>query len=152
LEDKPVEYRSIFHPSSSVAQGTVKLWVEINTLKQNAKAKVWKIEPKPPTDIQVRVSILNGKKFKIMDVEGTTDAFLKGYFTKEETQETDCHYRCQDGKPDFQYRLLYNIKAPMKDYKYKLQAYDRDFIKSNDLIGGADVNLKDIIDDVCLIK
>lgn len=29
LEHKPVEYRQIYHPSSSIEQGQVKLWCEI---------------------------------------------------------------------------------------------------------------------------
>jgi len=95
--------------------------------------------------------VLNSKGIPIMDKEGTTDCFFKGYFdSKEEVQETDCHYRCMDGNPDFQYRMVFDIKAPRKDYKFDLQAYDRDFLTSNELIGQGAINLRDIIDDVCL--
>ena len=56
-----------------------------------------------------------------MDYEGTSDVFCRGYFdSKEDVQETDTHYRCQDGKPDFQYRLVYRIGIPRKDYKFVL--------------------------------
>lgn len=33
LKNKPVEYRQIYHPSSAVSQGVVKMWVEINPAK-----------------------------------------------------------------------------------------------------------------------
>lgn len=33
LRHKPVEYRQLFHPSSTGSQGVVKLWVEISPLK-----------------------------------------------------------------------------------------------------------------------
>ena len=33
LKNKPVEFRQIYHPSSSVSQGVVKMWVEINPAK-----------------------------------------------------------------------------------------------------------------------
>jgi len=57
----------------------------------------------------------------MMDAEGTCDAFFRGFFdTKEEVQETDTHFRCTDGKPDFQYRLVYKIKHPRKTTKFTL--------------------------------
>ena len=38
----------------------------------------------------------------MMDIEGTSDVFCSGYFdSSEDVQETDTHYRNQDGKPDF---------------------------------------------------
>jgi hypothetical protein len=38
----------------------------------------------------------------MMDFEGTSDVFCRGFFdSKEDVQETDTHYRNQDGKPDF---------------------------------------------------
>ena len=30
IKNKPIEYRSLYHPSTSISQGTIKLWVEIN--------------------------------------------------------------------------------------------------------------------------
>lgn len=88
-----------------------------------------------------------------MDWEGTSDVFFRGFFdSKEDVQETDTHYRNQDGKPDFQYRLVYRLEVPRKDYKFSLQAYDRDFFKSNDMIGEAQINLKQIIEDTTLVK
>mmetsp|Transcript_15455 Transcript_15455/g.26150 ORF Transcript_15455/g.26150 Transcript_15455/m.26150 type:complete len:102 (+) Transcript_15455:1229-1534(+) len=90
---------------------------------------------------------------KIMDFEGTSDVFFRGFFdTKEEVQETDTHFRNQDGKPDFQYRLVFRIKVPRKDMRFSLQAYDRDLFKSNDVIGETSINLKNLIEDCSLVK
>lgn len=56
-----------------------------------------------------------------MDFEGTSDVYLRGFFdTAEETQETDTHFRNQDGKPDFQYRLVYNIEYPRRVTKFTI--------------------------------
>ena len=64
--------------------------------------KEWDISKKPPEEFEVRVSVLNCKNVVEMDFEGTTDAFFRGFFdTKEEVQETDTHFRCTDGNPDF---------------------------------------------------
>lgn len=88
-----------------------------------------------------------------MDAEGTCDAYFRGFFdTKKDVQETDTHFRNQDGKPDFQYRLVYKIEYPPKDTKWTVQGYDRDFFKSNDIIGEGTLELKDIMEDVSLIK
>jgi len=97
--------------------------------------------------------VFNAEDMKIMDWEGTSDVYFRGFFdSKEDAQETDTHYRNQDGKPDFQYRLVYRIQVPRKDYKFSLQAYDRDFFKSNDMIGEATLNLKQLLEDCSLIK
>ena len=85
-------------------------------------------------------------------MEGTTDAFFRGFFdTKEEVQETDTHFRCQDGKPDFEYRLVYKIKTPRKNTKFSLQGYDFDLF-SNELIGEAQIDLKELLNDSSLTK
>lgn len=73
-----------------------------------------------------------------MDYEGTSDVYIRGFFdSNEDVQETDTHFRCQDGKPDFQYRMIFKQSHPSKFSLLTLQAYDRDFFKSNDLIGQA---------------
>jgi len=50
LHDKPVEYRQLYHPSSNVSQGQLKMWVEINAAKcaPEDEAKVYDISIKPP--------------------------------------------------------------------------------------------------------
>lgn len=154
LAEKPIECRKLYHPASSMGQGVVKLWATI--VPANAEPgtfKTWEIAPKPLEEFEVRVCVLNCKDVPMMDIEGTTDAFVKGYFdSREEVQETDTHYRCTDGKPDFEYRLVYRIKFPRKDYSFTLQTYDRDFFKSNDIIGEATVDLKELLSDSSLTK
>jgi len=39
IDKKPVEYRDLFHPTSSITQGVVKLWVEINDKDSKAALK-----------------------------------------------------------------------------------------------------------------
>lgn len=153
LEEKPVEYRQIYHESTSISQGVVKCWVEVCPVSMMQNVKLWEIAEKPPEEFEVRICVLNCMDIKIMDMEGTSDVFFRGFFdSKEEVQETDTHYRNQDGKPDFQYRLVYRIKVPRKDYKFTLQSYDRDFFKSNDMIGEAQISLKQLIEDCSLVK
>ena len=56
-----------------------------------------------------------------MDAEGTSDVFIRAFFdSKEQTKETDTHFRCSDGKASFNYRLLFNIKHPRKDCNFTI--------------------------------
>jgi len=48
--------------------------------------------------------------------------------------------------------LVFRIKIPRKDYKFQLQAYDRDFFKSNDIIGEANINIRNLLEDCSLVK
>ena len=109
------------------------------------------MRPKPPEEFEVRVCIFDTVGIKMMDAEGTSDVYCRAFFdSKVESKETDTHYRCQNGKASFNYRLLFNLKHPRKDYTFTLQAYDRDFFKSNDIIGDTTIDLKLPIMDASL--
>ena len=130
------------------------MWLDIRRVSAPpGSVKDWDISPKPPVELEIRVCVLNCKDIPMMDAEGTCDAFCRGFFdSKEDVQETDTHFRNQDGKPDFQYRLLFNVKYPRKDYKFHLQAFDLDFFTGNELIGESVVDLKQIMEDCTLVK
>lgn len=90
------------------------MWVEI---EQNNKAnkqeqKAWDVSPEPIRDYEVRLCINSTLNVPCEDVEGTSDVFMKAYIDDKDKKETDTHYRCQDGKASFNYRLLYNVPAP----------------------------------------
>ena len=54
----------------------------------------WNIEPRPPTDFEVRVVVWDTKDVKSEDWEGTSDIFVRSFFKPNSAKETDCHYRC----------------------------------------------------------
>jgi len=154
LADKPVEFRQIYHPSSAVSQGVFKCWVEINPAKvaPEDEEPIYDISKKPDEEFEVRVVIWDTKEIKMMDEEGTSDVYIRCFFDSKNALETDCHYRCQDGKASFNYRLVFREKHPRKDYRFNIQAYDRDFFKSNDIIGSAMLDLKQAFEDVSITK
>jgi hypothetical protein len=56
-----------------------------------------------------------------MDDEGTSDVFIRAFFdSKECSKETDTHFRCQNGKASFNYRMLFDLKHPRKKNDYAL--------------------------------
>lgn len=80
--------------------------------------------------------------------EGMSDVFFRCFFDTKDAKETDTHFRCSDGKASFNYRLLFNHKAPNENYNFSVQCWDRDFFCSNDLIGENALELKHIFTDV----
>ena len=153
IKHKPIEYRNFNHPSSSISQGTVKLWVNIvPTVIPLNQVPHYDIAPKPHEDFEVRVVVFDTLGVKCMDVEGTSDVYARVYFDTKDAKETDTHFRCQNGKASFNYRLLFNLKHPRKACTMTLQLYDRDFFKSNDIIGDATLDLMTAINDAALTK
>ena len=84
LADKPVEFRQIYHPSSSVSQGVFKCWVEINPAKCepeiDEKLKPYDISQKPDEEFEVRLVVWDTKEIKMMDAEGTSDVYIRAFF------------------------------------------------------------------------
>ncbi len=112
------------------------------------------ITPKPAEDFEVRISVFDTLDVKSQDVEGTSDIYVRAFFDSNDAKETDTHYRCQYGKASFNYRLLFPFQHPRKNQNYNLtlQLYDRDFFKSNDLIGDSILNIQMPIEDVSISK
>ena len=125
------------------------MWVEINPAKCAPEdvEPVWDIQQKPKQEFELRLCVFDTKDIKMMDVEGTSDVFVRAFFDSNNALETDTHFRCQTGKASFNYRLLFREKCPRKDYRFSLQAYDRDFFKSNDIIGSSIIDLKQAFED-----
>lgn len=128
------------------------MWVDIiPTSIPMSEVPIWDTTPKPEEDFEVRVCVFDTVGIKMMDAEGTSDVYCRAFFdSKKEVKETDTHYRCQNGKASFNYRLIYKFTHPRKDYTFTLQAYDRDFFKSNDIIGDMVLDLKEPITDCAL--
>jgi len=85
LREKPIEFRQIYHESTSLSQGVIKMWIEINSAAIPAnEIRKWDITPKPPVPMEVRICVLNCKDVEMMDWEGTSDVFCKGYFDSSE--------------------------------------------------------------------
>lgn len=131
------------------------MWVEINpaNCKPEDVPILYDISQKPPEEFQMRVCVFDTRDIKMMDDEGTSDVFIRCFFdSKKDALETDTHYRCQTGSASFNYRLMYKITHPRSDYRFTIQAYDRDFFKSNDMIGSSMIDLKKAFEDVALTK
>ena len=59
----------------------------------------------------MRISVFGTTGLPALDVEGTSDAFVKACID-DEVKETDTHWRCTNGKASFNYRILHQVKMP----------------------------------------
>ena len=113
---------------------------------------MWDITPEPAKEYQVRLSVMDTENVPILDVEGTSDIYIKAYIDDTDKKMTDTHYRCMDGAASFNYRLLFDIRGPRKECMLVLQAWDFDIFKSNDFICEWVLDLKPIFDVVAMTQ
>lgn len=149
IKEKPVEYRQLYHPSTKVSQGVVKLWLEIHPISMRKETvKVWNTTPRPAQEFEARVVIWDTDDITLYDWEGTSDIYIRSFFdNSKDSRETDTHWRCKNGKASFNYRLKFNIKNPGTAGNLNLQLWDRDVFVSNDFIGGTCLDLRAPIKD-----
>ena len=96
IKHKPIEFRNIYHPSSSISQGTLKMWIEIHpTSIPLPEVPLYDLSPKPAEEFEVRVVVYDTVDVVAMDDEGTSDVYARLFFdSREEVKETDTHFRC----------------------------------------------------------
>ena len=128
LKYKPIEYRELYHPSTSLSQGSVICWVDIfdqGEINQDI-GKLWDLSPEPSEEYELRLTIYDTKNVPNEDIEGTSDVFVKAWLEEKNKKETETHWRCTTGEASLNYRLLFNFtsphphKPPEEAYKLKL--------------------------------
>ena len=136
IEEKPIEYRQIYHESTSLSQGVVTCWLEIEpSTKADKEQKVWDISPEPIKDYEIRLSVMDTQNVPCNDFEGVSDVYIRAYFDDNDKKDTDTHFRCSNGAASFNYRLKYDVQAPRKEpLMLVLQAWDFDLFSANDYL------------------
>jgi hypothetical protein len=73
-----------------------------------SKVIKWDTAPKPGVDLEARVVVWDSKKVIMMDVEDTSDGYVKCFFDTDK-KCTDTHWRNTDGKMSWNWRMLFGI-------------------------------------------
>lgn len=155
IEEKPIEYRQIYHDSTSLSQGVIQCWLEIEpSNKQNKLQKVWDIAPEPIKDYQIRLSVMDTKNVPVDgDYEGVSDVFVRCYVDDTDKKDTDTHFRCSSGAASFNYRLMFDVQSPRQNpLLLVMQAWDFDIFKSNDYICEWTLDLDEVFKNVRLTQ
>jgi hypothetical protein len=94
LAEKPIETRTLFHKSTRLEQGTIRMWVEVIPKNKKSEFKPWSIDPRPPSGFEARLIIWKTEDVTTFDVEGTSDIYIRCWVNEADPLETDTHYRC----------------------------------------------------------
>lgn len=152
IENKPAEYRELYHTDFEKGQGTVKMWVDINEAdSRKSLAPAVFCAGEPTALFEARLVVWKTKDIPHMDVEGCSDVFVRSYVNDPSKDKlTDTHWRNSDGKASFNWRTIFELKSLQSEYKLTMQAWDKDIIASNDLIGEFTLDIGPLFRDAYL--
>jgi len=152
INNKPIEYRDLYHVDFQKSQGTVKMWVEIAEMaNKSSKAPAAFCAGEPAKLYEARLVVWKTRDIPHMDVEGCSDVFIRSYFDDPNKDKlTDTHWRNSDGKASFNWRTIFQLESLQEDYKLTVQAWDKDIIASNDLIGEFTLDIGPLFRDAYL--
>ena len=148
---KPLETRRLIAPMSGRSQGELQCWVDIMTASDAVAFPPDHIEQPPAEDFEVRVVIWKAKDVVPMDTFGgqnMTDMYIKGWMEGDKKpQVTDTHWRAKKGKASWNWRFKFPVQLGPNTFNFKypylkLQAWDKDVAKWDDIIGETTVPLK----------
>jgi len=71
-----------------------------------------------------------------------SDIYIAGYPEGQPPQKTDVHYRSEDGKGMFNWRMVFPLTLPCKFPRLKIQLWDKDLLNPNDVISEATLDLR----------
>ncbi|CAI5741958.1 unnamed protein product [Peronospora destructor] len=145
---KPLEVRPLFAPSSTLPQGSLRLWVDILTGAEMNVVKPLDISLPPPQMFEVRVIVYKAKNVTAGDFSDLSDLFVKCWFQNRDVrpQSTDTHWRARHGRASFNWRMKFDVKLPLDPEKeadrgcLHFQMWDRDVVY-DDCLADAVVDL-----------
>jgi len=147
LKLKPMEFRTLWNPSSSNPQGQIKMWVDIMTQDEAKKNPPENIAPPVPIDYELRVIVYSTKEVVFKDKK-MSDIFVTVYPEGQKPQLTDTHWRSEDGTGEFNWRMKFPVTVPNPVPKLKLQVWDKDILNPNDAICEANLNMRPLYNKI----
>jgi len=144
----PIEERTLINKTSAAPQGILEWWIELMSAKDAKLRKPIDIRPFPKKPFEIRIIVWGTKDVPFMDkAEKCNDLYVKGKFGNTEL-ETDTHWRCRENG-SFNWRFKFKTEFPF-DYDeeygrniFTFSLWDRDIIKSNEMIWETRLDLND---------
>ncbi|GMF17109.1 unnamed protein product [Phytophthora fragariaefolia] len=148
---KPIEYRHLYVPQSrTTSQGLIQLWVDILTTQQAVRIPPVDISPPESKKFEVRVVIWRAENVQDQAESEINDYFVKAWMESgvgpgnPRAESTDTHWRCSNGKPCWNWRLIMKTEFPPRSPEFArlhIQLWDKDVLKWNDVLGEAQLDL-----------
>lgn len=144
LKRKPLEWRTLRSPTSSVSQGKILCFVEVLEPAEARRDPLMNIKPPPPELYELRVIIWGVRDTACKDLSSKmNDLYVTAQPSVQSLKEqrTDIHLRAKKGKGNFNWRMKFPIELPCKPRgtwpRLKMQIWDMDIIGANDAIAEA---------------
>uniref|UniRef100_A0A7S3JR17 C2 domain-containing protein n=1 Tax=Aureoumbra lagunensis TaxID=44058 RepID=A0A7S3JR17_9STRA len=144
---KPLELRRLFTKTSAQEQGQLECWVDILTPAEASTFPPDDVSLPPKLKAEVRVVVWKARDMVNMDtITNMNDLYIKCQMEDTEAQCTDIHWRAKGGKGSFNWRMKFDVELGhntkvMRFPHLKIQAWDQDIIKWNDMIAEAGIDL-----------
>jgi len=137
LKDYPIETRRLFHPSSKLPQGYLRMWTEIIP-KDDPKFKISKLDigKKPPAEYEIRMIIWDCKGIpRVNTISDTVDIYITAKINGGHEFKTDTHWRSTNGKGSFNWRIATPITLPATpEDMVTITVWDKDIVMPNEYI------------------
>lgn len=137
--------RNLYKPTSRSAQGTLMLWVDIFTVQDALKYPPVDFKGPDKHKFEIRIVCwrsreVHYKGYRSLDLFATF--FMDGAY--DNRQSTDTHWLCRSGAGSWNYRVKIPVELPIstrEEGRLRVQLWNRNIIRSNELIGEASVPL-----------
>ncbi|KAL4472061.1 hypothetical protein ABPG72_007110 [Tetrahymena utriculariae] len=125
IKNPPIEIRPLYHPTSSIPRGQLKLWLEIIPETDiNRIGTIYHITPKPSEEFELRCVIWSAHNIPQIEDKKSTDLSIRAIFGQQ-IQITDVHKKSQQNA-SFNWRFKFPINLPSKSTTITFQALDED--------------------------
>jgi hypothetical protein len=132
---RPIEERTLWSPTSTTSQGTIRTWVDIIKANDAVKFQPIDITLPPPEEFEVRVIVWKTRGVRSADAAtDQNDLYIKAWLEGCKPQSTDIHWRCKKGKGSFNWRMKFKTEWPNKFPYLTFQMWDQDIFKYSDVI------------------
>jgi len=144
----PVEWRSLYSPTSKHEQGKLELWVDIQRTRDASgmpipRPSAFDIAPPPEQKWELRVIVWSGRNLPDdLDDSGLADFYVTVKFlsaTQVLETSTDTHFRAANGKASWNWRCKFPVSLDsfLKDQRLELYLWDKDILPNSDDVGGS---------------
>jgi hypothetical protein len=162
MPNKPMEIRPLKLVSSRASQGSLEMWVDIFSESVAKITPRHHIEPPLPEPWELRVIIWKTANCVNKD-EGSSDLYVSCQLegNEESKQNTDTHWKSEDGTGNFNYRMKFPLALPASSSLIKvsnlfpflhagitlsqIQIWDKDLVGSDDSLGEISLNLRSLM-------
>ena len=150
--EHPIETRLLYHPTTSFARGSAKLWLDIFPICKE-KPRIWDIDPRPACNLELRVIVWSVYDVTSEDFGGFSDLYVQTSLPSfDMTSKTDIHFAAKKGFGSFNWRNKFSITvdeySKPEHFRIDFKIFDKDLLSSDDFNSNVTVDIYDLISRV----